>query len=108
MATLILDLPPDLDARLRTEAERQGKPVHTVVQEWLVGHLPPPAPVHPNDRDRSTEALRAAGLLAEPSPLMKQLAAEATMTLDEVSAALERAEGKPLSEIILEQRGPRG
>jgi hypothetical protein len=29
------------------------------------------------------------------------------MTLEEVSAALDRAEGKPLSEIILEQRGPK-
>jgi hypothetical protein len=30
------------------------------------------------------------------------------MTLDEISAALDRADGKPLSDIVLEQRGPKG
>jgi hypothetical protein len=51
--------------------------------------------------------LRAAGLLAELSPAEKERARRSTMTLEEVSAALSRAGGKPLSELILEMRGPK-
>ena len=118
MTALTLELPPELYARLRAEAERLGRPVQDVAQEWLaerleeappatpaLGDTPSPAPM--SDRDRSTEVLRAAGLLAEPSPEMRRLAAESTMTLEEVSAALSRAGGKPLSELILEMRGPK-
>lgn len=58
-----------------------------------------------SDRDRAREVLRAAGLLAKPSPEMRERAARSTATLEEVSAALSRAGGTPLSEIIIEQRG---
>ena len=118
MAALKLELPPELYARLRAEAERLGRSIQDLAQDWLAEHLaeapsttpaasgePPPAPM--SDRDRTTEVLRAAGLLAEPSPEMRRLAAESTMTLEEVSAALDRAGGKPLSELILEMRGPK-
>jgi hypothetical protein len=60
-----------------------------------------------SDRDRVTEVLRAVGLLAELSPAEKERASRSTMTLEEVSAALDRAGGKPLSELILEMRGPK-
>jgi hypothetical protein len=60
-----------------------------------------------SERDRATAALRAAGLLAEPSSAMQRLAAESTLTLEEARAILDRAGGKPLSEIILEMRGPK-
>jgi hypothetical protein len=60
-----------------------------------------------NERERATALLRAAGLLAEPSSSLQQLAAESTLTLDEARAILDRAGGKPLSEIILEMRGPK-
>ena len=103
MATLTLDLPPDLHERLRAEADRVGKPVDTVVREWLAERLPPPA----SDRERARAALRAAGLLAEPSAEMIRRAEQATMTLEEVRAALDRAGGQPLSELILEMRGPK-
>ncbi|HEY8599009.1 MAG TPA: hypothetical protein VIL85_11295 [Thermomicrobiales bacterium] len=114
MAALVLDLPPELYARLRAEAERQGKPLEGIVQEWLNERLelhPTPVPSErshpPHDRERSIAAMRAVGLVAEPSPAQRARAAHATMTLEEVSAALDRSEGKPLSEIILEQRGPK-
>ena len=106
MTALTVELPPELYARLRAEAERQGKTPEGVAREWLAERLDP-APTA-GDRERSIAALRAVGLLAEPSPAMLARAARATMTLDEVSAALDRAGGKPLSEIILEQRGPQG
>lgn len=106
MTTLTLELPPELYERLRAEADRLGKPAPVVARELLAERLPsPPAP--PDERERTRAVLRAAGLLAEPSPEMRRLAAESTMTLEEVSAALDRAGGQPLSEIILEQRGPK-
>lgn len=106
MTALTVELPPDLYARLRAEAERQGKPPEGVAREWLAERLDrSPAA---GDRERSVAALRAAGLLVEPGPATLARAAGATMTLDEVSAALDRADGKPLSEIVLEQRGPKG
>ncbi|PDW02168.1 hypothetical protein [Candidatus Viridilinea mediisalina] len=57
--------------------------------------------------ERVTDVLRAAGLLAEPSAEMQKLAAESTLTLEEACAILDRAGGKPLSEVILEMRGPK-
>jgi len=105
MATLTLDLPPELHERLRAEADRLGKPVATVVREWLAERLSSPAPA--SDRERARAALRAAGLLAEPSPEMIRLGEQANMTLEEVRAALDRAGGQPLSELILEMRGPK-
>lgn len=105
MTALIVELPPELYARLRAEAERQGKPPEGIAQEWLTERLDSPTPTY--DRERSIAAMRAAGLLVEPSPAMVARASRATMTLEEVSAALDRAGGKPLSEVILEQRGPK-
>jgi len=40
--TLQLTLPPELDARLRQEAERQGRSTETVAMGLLEHHLPPP------------------------------------------------------------------
>ena len=39
MAALTLELPPELYARLRAEAERLGRSVQDVAQEWLVERL---------------------------------------------------------------------
>lgn len=106
MTRLILDLPPELYERLQTEADQQGKSAQDVIQEWLAERLAwPPAP--PGERERAIEALHAAGLLAELSPEENVRAGQATMTLEEVRAALDRAGGKPLSELILEMRGPK-
>ena len=105
MATLTLDLPPELHERLRAEAARLDKPVAALVREWLAERLSSPAPA--SDRERARAALRAAGLLAEPSPEMIRLGEQANMTLEEVRAALDRAGGQPLSELILEMRGPK-
>jgi predicted transcriptional regulator len=108
MTALTIELPPEIIARLRAEAERVGKPISTVVEEWLKQHLPDPPPL--SERERARAALRAAGLLAEDplGPALRLRAEQANVTLEEVSADLERAGGRPLSEIILEQRGPKG
>ena len=69
----------------------------------LAARLPPPT----DERERVRELLRAAGLLAELGPEMERRAVEATMTLEEVRIGLNAAGGVPLSELILEMRGPK-
>lgn len=60
-----------------------------------------------NEHERVADVLRADGLLVEPSAEMRKLAAESTLTLEEARAILDRVGGKPLSEVILEMRGPK-
>lgn len=105
MTSLKIELPPELYERLQHEAERTGKPADDLAREWLAERLEKSETK--SEREKFRAALGAAGLLAEPSPEMKKRAARSTATLEEVSAALDRAGGKPLSEIILEQRGPK-
>lgn len=107
MTTLTVELSPHLFGRLTEEAERRGKPAQAVAEEWLTERLNQLEPADVNERERVSEALRSAGLLSEPGPEMRHLAAGATMTLEEVRAALDRVGGKPLSELILEMRGPK-
>jgi hypothetical protein len=105
MTTLTLEVPPDLYERMRQEAAQAGRPIEILVEEWLVGRFPPPTAA--DERARAREVLRAAGLLTEPGPELQRLASEATMTLEEINAAFARAGGKPLSEVVIEQRGPK-
>ena len=106
MTTITLDLAPDLFARLRAEAARQGKPAQALAQEWLVERLAASPP--DGERARVRSALRAAGLLDTLTPEELERAARSDATLDEVSAALDRSAGEPLSAIVLAQRGPKG
>lgn len=101
MTILTLELSSEQYERLRAEAGRLGKPEEELAREWVAERLEKPK----SERERAREALRAAGLLAEPTSEMKKRAARSKATLEEVRAALDRAGGKPLSEIILEQRG---
>ena len=106
MMALTLQLPSEAYRQLREEATRLGKSPQVMAEEWLVERLtlPPAAPV--SDRERARQALRAAGLLTEPGPNSRRLA-DPTVRLEDVRAALARAGGKTLSEIVLEQRGPK-
>ncbi|MCX6048958.1 MAG: hypothetical protein NT075_27985 [Chloroflexi bacterium] len=105
MTQLVLELPIDLYERLRDLAQKQGKPSQDIVRDLLAERLPPIAPL--DQREQARAILRAAGLLAELGPEMEERAAQATMTLEEVRAALDAAGGPPLSELILEMRGPK-
>lgn len=107
MNTLNLKLPPQAYRQLREEAARLGKSPQVVAQEWIVERLTPPPTATSSDRERARQALRAAGLLTELGPNLRQLA-DPTVRLEDVRAALKRAGGKALSEVILEQRGPKG
>ncbi len=105
MTTLTIDVPPDLYERMRKEADQASQPLETLVEEWLARRFPPSTAA--DERARAREMLRSAGLLAEPGPEVQRLASEATMTLAEINAAFARAGGKPLSEIVIEERGPK-
>lgn len=64
-----------------------------------------PTVAHHDERTRLRAALKAAGKLAELTPDEKLIAAQATLTLDEAKAILDRAGGNPLSELVLAMRG---
>ncbi len=106
MTALTLELAPDLMERLQIEAARLGKPAEVLVGEWLTAHLTPIPPL--SERERAREVLRAAGLLSEPTDAMRAIAAQSTATLAEIQTSFARVGGKPLSEIVIEQRGPKG
>ena len=112
MTSITLQLPNEVYERLRAKASQQGKPVEEIAQALLVKHstvlhadLLAPAP--PGERERAIAVLRDAGLLAESGPELKARAARSTLTLEQARAILDRAGGKPLSEIIIEMRGPK-
>jgi predicted transcriptional regulator len=107
MTALNLKLPPQVYRRLREEAARLGKSPQAVAQEWIVERLTPSHTAPSTDRERARQALRAAGLLTELGPNLRKLA-DPTVRLEDVRTALSRAGGKALSEVILEQRGPKG
>jgi len=135
MDTLTLALPPDTYRRLKTKAEQTGQSPETVAQELLTRQLLPlaeeaghvlreaslvidygphvrPVPVAQPDaeteREKLARLLREAGMLSEIGPRMRRLIETTPANHDEVVAILAHAEGKPLSEIILEQRGAKG
>ena len=105
MTTLTVDLPNSIYERLSAVARRRQTTIEAVVQEWLAEKSAAEQPW--SERERATAALRAAGLLTELSAAEKERAARSTLTLEEARAILDRAGGKPLSEIILEMRGPK-
>jgi len=107
MAVLTLKLAPETYRRLREEAVRLGKSPQVVAEEWLVERLVPPTAVPGSERERARQAFRAAGLLTALGPNLRRMA-DPAVRLEDVSAALGRAGGKTLGEIVLEQRGPRG
>ncbi len=105
MTTLLLELPPQLYERLVQEAKEVGDSVQVVAQRTLEERFGlTPA----SEREQVWEALQLAGLLAELGPEMIERAGRSTASLEEVQAAFDRSEGKPLSEIVIEMRGPKG
>ena len=105
MTVLTLELEPELYEHLRKEAARLDKSLEKTAETILSQQLVIPTPA--SEKTKAIEALRKAGLLTELGPEMKKRAEQANLSLKEVQAALDAAEGKPLSEIILEMRGPK-
>lgn len=107
MTLLTIELSSDLYDRLRRRADRLGKTPQQVAESLLAQELSGAAVGASLERDRVTEVLRSAGLLTQLAPEERQRAESTTATLDEVQTALNRAGGKPLSEVIIEMRGPK-
>jgi hypothetical protein len=108
MTTLTLELPVELYDKLNAEATRLDTPVETVAQKVLAAGLANILPAEMSERERVREVLRAARLLSELSPEEKRRAEQCSVTLEEVQAELDEAGGPPLSELIIEMRGPKG
>jgi len=107
IVSVMLELSPETYGRLRDEASRLGTSLPAIAHDWLIERLAvSPAPSL-DERARVRQALSMAGLLTELGPELR-VRADPTISLEEVQAALSRAGGKPLSEIIIEQRGPKG
>ena len=60
-----------------------------------------------NIRKQVTDALHDAGLCATPGPSITELAEASNVTLSEVQEMFRQAGGQPLSELVLELRGPK-
>ena len=103
MTTLMIELPPDLYRKLEKAAAQEAKKPAEWTRSLLEERL---AARSVEEGERVRHALREAGLLVELSPGLKRLI-RPEVRHEDVEAALARVGGKPLSEIILEQRGPR-
>lgn len=107
MRTLTLDMPTDMYQRLAAEANRLGQLPQVMALEWLSTRWGLSTPqIAQEEEDIGGQALRAAGLLTELSPGLSELA-DPTVRLEDVIAAMARAEGPSLSEIVLEERRSR-
>lgn len=100
---MTLDISPELYHQLQEEARRAGRPMHELVASWLQERLIPAQ----QERARAIAAFQAAGMLAAPSPEIQARAAQASMSLAEVQAALDRVGGIPLSDVIIAQQEPK-
>lgn len=106
METLTLNLPTDVYQQLTTIAKYRGKSPQVVAEEWLAKlKFFPFAPTDNSIEinDPGGKALRDAGLITELAPGLREFG-QPSASLEEVIAILDRAGGKPLSEMVLEQR----
>lgn len=103
MATITIALPDELAEKLRQRSERLQKRPEDLSREILEQALAAEPMAPPSVSD----ILERAGMLSKPSPRSLDVSGEA-ISLDEVRRTLSSSEGPTLSEILLEQRGPKG
>jgi hypothetical protein len=103
---VIIKLSPRHYQLLQGIALKMGKAPETLSREILEQALQQTTMEPPPDREAVRLVLRAAGRAQSLSPALRQRIIPG-VTLEEVQESLAQAGGKPLSEIILEQRGPR-
>lgn len=106
MTILLLEIPSELYERLSQEAQVMGNSVEIAAQRLLEEQLGITSAS--TEREQVLEVLQAAGLSTELGPEMEERALRSTASLEEVQAAFDRSAGKPLSEIVIEMRGPKG
>lgn len=103
MSTLVIDISPETYRRLEEQARDAGKAPEALSRELIEAALRESRPPVPKEARDVLEALDRV------RPLSDTLRAKIVpgVTLDEVRAALTEASGRPLSEIVLEGRGPK-
>lgn len=103
MSTIVIDIPIELYARLEEQARNAGKAPEVLTRELLETALQQSQEA-PHKTVR--EVLEA---LDRVRPLGERLERKIIpgVTLDEVRKALTQTAGPSLSEIVLEQRGPK-
>jgi plasmid stability protein len=122
MARVTVELPTESYQLLKRCAAAAGKSPEALSREILETALGASGPSAPATSDASAtapptsrepgrplsarEVLQAAGHLVELSPEMRRRIIPG-VTLEEVQEALSRAGGPSLSDIIIEQRGPK-
>lgn len=103
MNMLEIDLPTETRRRLEAQALREGKTVHELTRELIESALQTCEGSGPKT---AREVLQSAGCVSTLSETLRRKIIPG-VTLDEVRAALTAAGGPSLSEIIMEQRGPK-
>lgn len=102
--TRLLSVPADLYARLQDYATATGKRLEQVTADILTKKLQRIKPQ--TEREQFLAAMKKSGLTVRPlSDDLSNLIVPGVKH-EEVEAAFARAGGTPLSEIIMEQRGP--
>jgi len=103
MSTIVIDIPPETYRRLAEQAHRAGKAPEVFTRELLESAIQ----AHEEAQPRTArEVLQAAGRIRPLSETLRRKIIPG-VTLNKVQMALSQAAGPSLSEIILQQRGPK-
>ena len=103
MSTIVIDIPPETYKRLQEHASKAGRTPQAWTRELLEAALE----THKQSQPSTVkEALQAAGRVESLSDTLRRMII-AGVTQEEVRQALTHADGCSLSDIILEQRGPK-
>ena len=103
MNKIVIDIPPETHKRLEVQARRKGKTLKALTRELIETALQTSEEAGPKT---AQEVLQAAGRIHPLSETLRRKIIPG-VTLDEVRTALTQAAGPSLSELILEQRGPK-
>jgi DNA repair photolyase len=104
--TVTIQIPDDVMQKLQQRANREGIEPYSLATDILRNALEPGS-TPTSERAAVLQALREAGLLVELSPELRKKIIPG-VTHKEVREALARAGGQPLSEMAIQQRGPKG
>jgi hypothetical protein len=108
MPQLLVTISDETYQQLWRRAVKCGKPVQTVIRESLEAALAPDldAAEPPQPVRSAREILRESGMLSEISPTLRKTFVP-DVTIEELHEMTRNAGGPLVSEIILEQRGPK-
>jgi predicted DNA-binding protein len=103
MNTIVIDIPPETHKRLEAQARREGKTLKALTRELIETALQTCEGAGPKT---ALEVLQSAGRVHPLSETLRRKIIPG-VTLDEVRKALSQAAGPSLSELVVEQRGPK-